>query len=168
MAIYFKYDGDVEFLQLHSPVIQPVLSNVIIINVYVYFSNTNIILGKIKKYSLYDLQEAVNYIKSGKMSQAGAARHFNIPRSVIRSRLDGSVDINKLGGGRSNYLPLDIENQIYEYIRNQKVAGLQHTQKEQLKVIGDFICQQNWKTPFKNNIPGLDWYRAFIRRHPKL
>jgi hypothetical protein len=42
------------------------------------------------------------------------------------------------------------------------------TRQELLTTVKKIFDNDGRKTPFKDNRPGKDWYRGFIKRHPEL
>lgn len=39
---------------------------------------------------------------------------------------------------------------------------------EYLRLVGEYVNSNELKTRFKNGIPGEEWYRSFMKRHPTL
>ncbi|GJQ68612.1 hypothetical protein Trydic_g17161 [Trypoxylus dichotomus] len=101
------------------------------------------------------------------MTQRGAARCYNIPKSVLSSRISGKVSLNRIGGGRSPVFTKEMEEEIYRYVCGQLKIGHKYNKQQLLRLIGEFINGRNWKTPFKHGIPGRDWYAAFLARNFK-
>lgn len=46
--------------------------------------------------------------------------------------------------------------------------GLPCDKSEQRQLVGEYVNAKALKTPFKDGIPGEDWYCAFMKRHPNL
>lgn len=107
-------------------------------------------------------------MKAKKMSQRGAARYFNVPKSVISSRICGKYSVNQLGTGRAPIFSKEMEEEIYQYIRKELASGQKHSKDDMLRLIGKFINDRNWKAPFKHGIPGKRWYSLFLARHTEL
>lgn len=43
--------------------------------------------------------------------------------------------------------------------------GFGLTRKELLETVGQYVSDNNIKNPFKNGVPGEDWFLSFKKRH---
>lgn len=46
--------------------------------------------------------------------------------------------------------------------------GYGQTRQELLSAVKKILDQDGRQTPFKNNLPGKDWFYAFMKRHPEI
>nr|CAI5868906.1 unnamed protein product [Callosobruchus analis] len=51
------------------------------------------------------------------------------------------------------------------FIKTLAKWGFGLSRKEILELVGDFVCKNDIKTPFKNGLPGEDWFLNFKKRH---
>lgn len=73
------------------------------------------------------------------------------------------------GFGRSQALPPELENGIANCLITRSNMDLPCDKK--VTRISWKVCgrkRKELKTPFKNGVPGQDWYQAFMKRHPTL
>jgi hypothetical protein len=46
--------------------------------------------------------------------------------------------------------------------------GYGQTRQQLLSAVKKVLDQDGRQTPFKNNLPGKDWFYAFMKRHPEI
>ncbi|KAI4455414.1 hypothetical protein MML48_9g00003643 [Holotrichia oblita] len=73
-----------------------------------------------------------------------------------------------LSTGRRPALPADVEETIANCLIARARMGWPSDEKELCNLLSEYVITKNLKTPFKNNIPGHDWYLGFMKRHPNL
>lgn len=54
---------------------------------------------------------------------------------------------------------------LCECIEVMEKHGFGLTRKETLQLVGQYVTDNNIQTPFKDNIPGKDWFIEFKKRH---
>ncbi|CAG5031743.1 unnamed protein product [Parnassius apollo] len=60
---------------------------------------------------------------------------------------------------------IDIECKIASYLRTLEKYGFPITKKEVKTLVSEYVVRNGWITPFKDNIPGDDWFRHFCKRN---
>lgn len=120
-------------------------------------------------YTLEDLLKAVSDVKEKRKTYREASNFYSIPVSVIFNRIKGrKIPLDKMGAGAPTCLPSRIENHIVNCIIARSRIGYPCDKEELFNLVGQYAEQSNLKTRFKNNKPGEEWYRAFMKRHPTL
>lgn len=121
--------------------------------------------NKYKKiYTEEKIQEAINAIDRG-MSQYKASLKFGIPMSTLQFRLSGNFV--KSTPGPSPILTTN-EEDLVNWILECHRKGFPRRKENLQASVKKFLDIKARKTPFRDNIPGDGWYRAFLRRHPIL
>lgn len=116
-----------------------------------------------KKYSPENLAQALEKIRNGELTQYSAAQQYQIPISTLhlhikRQRL-------KPNAGRPIVIPLDEEKKFAEAIKTLEKWGFGLSRYEVIDLVAEYIRANNIPTPFKNNVPGTDWFINFRKRH---
>ncbi|KAH3844882.1 hypothetical protein DPMN_087148 [Dreissena polymorpha] len=60
------------------------------------------------------------------------------------------------------------EKRIVEWLTQMSHIGYGRTKYELIRTVGKFVKEYGHKTPFKDGVPGKDWYYAFMERHPEI
>lgn len=115
-------------------------------------------------YTQERLHQAVEAVKNG-LSGYKAAKSFSIPRSTIMAHVTGIRGAKSQTQGRSPVLPADVEKQLAEHAHTLEKHGFGLSKQEVIDIVGEYINKNNIGTPFKNGIPGHDWYIGFSKRH---
>ncbi|KAE9528887.1 hypothetical protein AGLY_012462 [Aphis glycines] len=112
-----------------------------------------------KKTSKFDnINAAIKAIQDDGMSQKSAAKNFGVARSTLQFKLKNPNKQN-ISCGPSTFLTTNKEETLKGFPRRRE--DLQDSVKK-------ILDGQERPNPFKNNLPGIDWYKAFLRRHPIL
>jgi hypothetical protein len=115
-------------------------------------------------YSEENLQRCLEDIRTGVKSQRAKAARYQIPRSTIKNKLKG--DFNRKPG-RPTVFSLDEENVIVEYVKKQAEFGFPVTEQDLRFIMKAYLDRQGRSvTQFKNNMPGYDWVKYFLKWHP--
>lgn len=117
-------------------------------------------------YSEEKLQECLNEIRIGAISHRRAEAKYGIPRRTILNKLKGK-HTNK--PGRQNIFTIDEENSFVNCLISMGNFGFPVNSMEARQLIRNYLnrCGREVKI-FQNNIPGSDWMKNFIKRHPEL
>ena len=120
-------------------------------------------------YGQYDLESLQLALEAGKngMSMRKAAKQYGVPKSTLNDRSTGKKPPS-VQFGRKPVIPLDIENRLAELAITLSEKGFGITKRQMLARVGTLVRQMGIKTPFKNGIPGKDWWAGFKRRHPEI
>ncbi|VDI62466.1 Hypothetical predicted protein [Mytilus galloprovincialis] len=101
------------------------------------------------------------------MSVRKAAVHYNVPKSTVGDRVTGKRNI-EVGRGRKPALPLELENSIGKSVKRASQLGVGISRRQLLARTGTLVKKLKIKTPFKNSIPGKDWWQNLKERHTDL
>ena len=116
------------------------------------------------KWTLENIENAKVDIEKG-MSVNKAAKTNGILEPTLRRYLKSTKPRKK---GKPTVLTPSEEEEIVMCCNLFAEWGFGVTKTEVINVVSEF-CQQNRRhNPFKNNIPGPDWWAGFCRRHPEL
>ncbi|KAB0793820.1 hypothetical protein PPYR_13440 [Photinus pyralis] len=117
------------------------------------------------EYTKEDLESAVQAVKNGELTMYRAAKTYKIPKATIYKRVKGLRGVKSSSLGRAPALPHDVEEKIASGIKIMEKWGFGLSKKEVLETIGRYINANNIKTPFRNGIPGNDFFSRFKRDH---
>ncbi|RVE39998.1 hypothetical protein evm_015352 [Chilo suppressalis] len=116
-------------------------------------------------YPLEKLLEAVKAVKSGRLSGYEASKHYGIPRSTIINRVYDRKGLKSSTLGRATVLSREVEEDFVKKLRVMEKYGFGLTRKELLETVGQYVSVNLVKNPFKNGVPGEDWFLSFKKRH---
>ena len=120
-------------------------------------------------YCRYDqtaMSDALEAVKCG-MPVRKAAERFGVPLSTLSDRVTGKKSLN-VQLGRRTAIPLEVENCMAEKAMDLASKGFGIGRKQMVARAATLCRQMNAKTPFKNGVPGKDWWAGFRRRHPQV
>ena len=112
------------------------------------------------------LQSALLMIKEGEMSLRDASQHYGIPKSTLHDHYSGKVKGFKRGP--PTVLSEAEETMLAEWAINMSNIGYGRTREQVLEIVKTILDKDGRKTPFVDNLPGRDWWYAFLRRHPDI
>ncbi|KAK7603234.1 hypothetical protein V9T40_003233 [Parthenolecanium corni] len=116
-------------------------------------------------YSKEDVQKAKEMIESGRGSLHEAAKSFHIPKSTLSQWITGSRGVKSATMGRPTAIPAAEEKFIADCLKTMSEWGIGLSKKEILSFVGEYVTRNNIPTPFKNGIPGDDFYNRFMKMH---
>ncbi|KAJ8936415.1 hypothetical protein NQ318_014852 [Aromia moschata] len=112
-------------------------------------------------YSKNELKEAVQAVQSGMVTLYRAALLYKIPKATLFTHVRGKRGVKSNTGGRTTALSHDVEQRIADCIKTLEKWGMGLSKKEVLQLIGRYVNENNLVTPFKNGIPGNDYFIRF-------
>ncbi|XP_030749805.1 uncharacterized protein LOC115877675 [Sitophilus oryzae] len=118
-----------------------------------------------KKYSEESLNKAIEKVKNG-MPKCTACNKYNIPRATLQFRL--SDKFTKSSHGPSPILSSQEEDLLVNWIKDCQRKGFPRRKEDIQTSVKQFLDESPRENPFKNNLPGEGWYKAFMKRHPDL
>lgn len=125
--------------------------------------------SEIQRYNEEDLVNAVNDVLNQNKTYRQAQQHYNVPIAVIFNRIKGRKNpMTTLSAGRRPALPSDVEATIANCLIARARMGWPSDEKELCALVGEYVISKGIKTPFKDNLPGHDWYLGFMKRHSNL
>lgn len=117
------------------------------------------------QYSQNDLQTAVAEIKRGVMTIYRAHKLYKIPKTTLFYHVTGTRGLKSKTQGRAPAIPVEDEKRLAEGLKTMERWGFGLSRNELLNTVADFVAKNKIKTPFKNNIPGNEWFFNFKKRH---
>ena len=116
-------------------------------------------------YSKDALQECMEAVKSG-MPKTTASKTFRIPLRTLSNKIKGIY--TKTPGGQTVFL-LEEEQVFVNHLLKLAEFGFPVSSDDLRHVVGNYLNQKGRIVKkFKNNIPGKDWVRIFLKRHSVL
>lgn len=111
------------------------------------------------------LEAALADVRNG-MAKSAAAKKHGVPRSTIQFRLGNKFSTEELGPPPilTKEEETTLENWIVECCRK----GFPRRKEDLQLSVQEFLTQNERPNPFKNNLPGIGWYQAFLKRHPAI
>ncbi|XP_064596806.1 uncharacterized protein LOC135463478 [Liolophura sinensis] len=111
------------------------------------------------------LEKAVKAVKDGKLSVRKAAARYNVKRSTLQDHVSGR-HLGKQGGQPA--LSLEEENLLTDRLILCGKWGFPLTLMD-LRLFVKSCLDRRGKTvrAFRNNIPGPEWAKGFMKRHQK-
>lgn len=114
-------------------------------------------------YSQEDVKNALEAIKIG-MSVRAASLKFKIPRSTLTAKKYAKYANKK--PGPPTVLSQHEETVLVNWILERSKIAVPVTKDQLLNSVKHLVSDR--VNPFKDNKPGLHWYRSFMRRHSQL
>ena len=120
-----------------------------------------------KKWTPKDLEEAIRDVQEGKCSVRAAAARHDVPKSTLHDHV--SMKVNKISKpGPSPILREDEEDELVKWIKEMNSIGYGQCRQQVCLVVKRWLDSNERPNPFPNNLPGKDWWYAFLRRHPDI
>ncbi|CAI6366298.1 unnamed protein product [Macrosiphum euphorbiae] len=94
-----------------------------------------------------------------------ACDSYKIPKTTLLYHVQGKRGVKSESFGRPMSLPLPMEKELIDGLVTMEKWGFGLSRSEIITLVGDFVTINNIKTPFKNGIPGEDWFFNFKNRH---
>ncbi|XP_047130715.1 uncharacterized protein LOC124810243 [Hydra vulgaris] len=117
-------------------------------------------------YSPKKLQQCLSAINEGRMSQREASKHFEICRNTIQNKLKLKHNQNP---GHPTIFTASEESAFVAHIVAVSEFGFPLDELDFRFIVKDYLTSQNKTIPqFRNNFPGLEWSKIFLKRHPML
>ncbi|XP_071942933.1 uncharacterized protein [Antedon mediterranea] len=104
---------------------------------------------KLGGYTRERVEIAVRRIRNGEISVRSAAKLYQIPKP-------------------DPYLTVAEENKVVEWLKSMARIGYGRTHHELKLTVKEIVESDGRETPFKDNMPGRQWQRNFMKRHPDL
>ncbi|KAG8228038.1 hypothetical protein J437_LFUL007208 [Ladona fulva] len=112
------------------------------------------------------LEECLNAITSGEMSQKQEADHYNINRSTIKRRLKNDLPIKPI---RPTVFTSDEGMAFASHLDKVCDFGFPVDELDFRYIVKCYLEKQGRSVEFfRNNLPGRDWVKLFMKRHPHL
>ncbi|XP_063233634.1 uncharacterized protein LOC134537290 [Bacillus rossius redtenbacheri] len=116
-----------------------------------------------KSYTDAVLQQVLEDIKAGKIGHRQAEREYGIPRNTIRNKLKRCHE--KAIGRPQAFTEIE-EQSFVNHVITCSEFGMPLSMCDVRFIVKGYLDSTNTKVPqFKNNLPGVDWGRLFLKRH---
>lgn len=117
-------------------------------------------------YSLEKLQLCLDAIRDGSMTQRRAAEYFKIPRSTIKNKLKNKFPSKP---GHPTIFCETEESAFAAHIIQLSEFGFPVDELDFRFVVKAYLSSQGRTVKnFQNNMPGRDWTKLYLKRHPEL
>ena len=116
-----------------------------------------------RSYSATDLQKAVRLVQSGKQSLRKTCAQYNIPLGTLSNKCK-----NKFCSppGHPTVFTTEEEHEFVKYIQMVGQWGFPFDYTDLRLFAKTYLSKIGRRVPqFKNNLPSVDWARAFVKRH---
>jgi transposase-like protein len=118
---------------------------------------------KYKDFSDESVQKAMDSVIRTKMSIRKAAEKYNITKSTLHRKLKGQ-NLNPHGG--QTVLTVEEESMLVQGLLETAKCGLNLQKHDVCLLVQCYLdIIRRKETRFKNNMPGVDWVRNFLKRH---
>lgn len=91
---------------------------------------------------------------------------YGIPRQNLQYRL--REKFIKSGHGPASYLTKEEESDLEQWIIDSHKKDFPRRKIDIQLSVKTFLDENPRPTPFKDNTPGIHWYKGFLNRHPNL
>lgn len=120
------------------------------------------------KYSQENLQKAIAEVQNNEqqLSDRQISQKYGIPRSTLRFYKHNPG--HKTSLGPSPILTSTEESVIEDWLITSARKGFPKNKDDVLDSVQKFLIDNPRPNPFTNNRPGIGWWKAFLKRHPKL
>ncbi|CAG4974201.1 unnamed protein product [Colias eurytheme] len=118
-----------------------------------------------KKYTDEELQNALLKTRSGELTAYKASKLYKVPYQTLLDKLKNK---HTNPAGHATVLTKDEEELIVKWVLHMADIGFPVSKEELLLSVGKLVRELNRANPFKDGIPGRDWYERFLKRNPTI
>lgn len=118
------------------------------------------------KWSDEQLQSAIEAVRNGQMKPHRAAVTYGIPPSTLYDHLKGKS--KKRYGGKPTVLSNEEEKEIATVCEVLQQFGYPLTREIVGGIVKEYLLDRERPNPFRNSVPGPDWWRGYLKRWPNL
>lgn len=98
-------------------------------------------------------------------SYVASEKYYGVTRSTIIHRLYETRGAKQSKPGKPTAFSKVEKTKIASGIHVMEKCGFPLTKKDVITMISTYIRRNGIKTPFKDSIPGDDWFRSFRKRN---
>ncbi|CAG9572954.1 unnamed protein product [Danaus chrysippus] len=122
--------------------------------------------GTLSNYSSEKLEEALQLIKSGALTQRQVAKRYTIPRSTLNNKLRMK---HSKAVGRPICLTMEEEIMFRDHLLALSDFGIPVGINDFKMLVKRYLTSINKLVPvFTDNTPGYEWGKLYLERHPAL
>ena len=119
-----------------------------------------------RDYSDETIKRALNGIKNKVMTQRQAEAYFKVPRSTLKNKLKG---LHQLEVGEQTVLDKPAEEALLQHCIALSDYGFPLDTFDLRCLVKSFIDKKGYNEPrFKENFPGKEWTKSFLKRNKAL
>lgn len=115
-------------------------------------------------YTKEQFASAIDDIQRGICTIHQASAKYEIPYSTLQKHIKGSRGVKSVSQGRSTIIPFEKEQQLANGLKTLEKWGWGLSRKEVLELVGSYTRRNNIPNPFKDGIPGEDWFLGFKKK----
>ncbi|XP_033760780.1 jerky protein homolog-like [Pecten maximus] len=119
------------------------------------------------QYSPENMALAIEAVRNG-MAKNRASKVYSVPKTTLLDKLANRVPEEPTKPGPKPVLTKAEEITLVNYTNLMAEIGYPITRKKLSFEVKRLMDLDGRKTPFKDNLPGYDWYTSFMKRHPDL
>lgn len=119
-------------------------------------------------YDKSNIEKALKAIKDTGLSIRKAAAAYGIPVATLGRKKLCDPEKMKRRTGPETILSSEEEDEIVKWVLHRAEIGAPVTKTDLLDCIQQYVQANSKKTPFTDDRPGRQWYKAFRKRHPEL
>lgn len=117
---------------------------------------------KKRSYTKEQLAEVVDLIKRNLISIRKAAERYKIDKSTLSRHVRG---LSTGKQGRRTCLSVSEEQDLTEKLTIMAKWGFALTKEDVKMSVQAYVLQNNLETPFRDSLPGDEWFRSFCKRN---
>lgn len=117
------------------------------------------------KYSLDELNKAIQEVESGRLAANKASKIYSIPKGTNKLDVDEPL---KRKMGPSQILTEKEEKRMENWILGKSKLGFPMHQEEVFDTVQKVMLETNRENPFKDNRPCRTWLNLFLKRNPNI
>ncbi|KAJ8968823.1 hypothetical protein NQ314_002085 [Rhamnusium bicolor] len=121
---------------------------------------------QIKKYSIEDMQHALDAVRRG-VSVSSASKQYKIPRITLLYKAKGKYAVNCRMGPETTLTSIE-EDILVKWLLSIADAGFPAIRVQLLDSVQIIMQKLDRPNKFKNNRPGKKWFSCFLNRRPQL
>ena len=118
------------------------------------------------------LKRALSDVTNKSMTVYRAAKFHKIPETTLRRYYKATYTENQplvvKHVGRPTVLTMEEENEIVQTCQLFAEWGFGLTKLEVVNIVTEYCKNSKKPTPFRDGVPGIDWWNGFCKRHPTL
>jgi hypothetical protein len=117
-----------------------------------------------KPYTQESLQEAIDNVRSKRVSLRAAAKSLGMAPSTLKIKMDQDPRLAVDNRGKTTVLTKGQEQSLADHLRTLTKWGYGLSCDTVLEVVREFCIENDIKTPFKDGKPGRGWFKSFCER----
>ncbi|XP_062543539.1 uncharacterized protein LOC134211025 [Armigeres subalbatus] len=118
-------------------------------------------------YDASSIEVILNQVRCGLLTVNQAAKVSGIPRTTLQYR-NGNTYKNKGSPGPYAVFNQQEEDEIIKSLQELEQRGFPLTHRNLRLKVRDYLKIHPRNNPFKDNLPGNSWVKAFLKRNPDL